>query len=110
MEMNKKNEEESGFIGPLATIFGNPVAKVLDQTLIVGNMEQTISMLSELTNLSFKTVLSVVKNLESFGFIKKTRKIGNAQAYRFEISNDLHELLEYAQNLQMRLLKNQIRD
>ena len=98
---------ESGFEGPFTAIFGNPTARVLDQSLIVGNMEQTISMLAELTDLSYKTVLAAVERLEGLGFIKATRKIGNAQAYRFEM-NDLHELLECAQNLQIRRLKQEI--
>ena len=37
--------------GPLASLFESAEAKVLDQSLIVGNMEQTISMLSESTGL-----------------------------------------------------------
>lgn len=107
-KMKKKVEEESGFTGPFTAIFGNPVAKVLDQSLIVGNMEQTISMLAESTTLSYKTVLSTVEKLEKIGFIKATRRIGNAQAYKFEVANDLHELLECAQNLQIRRLKDAI--
>lgn len=99
--MRKNVKDEFGFVGPLAAIFGNPVAKVLDQSLIVGDMEQTISMLSESTNLSYKTVLSAVRRLKRLGFIKATRKIGNAQAYRFAVKNELHELLECAQNLQI---------
>ncbi len=106
--MKKKVEEETGYTGPLTTIFENPIAKVLDQSLIVGNMEQTISMLAESTTLSYKTVLSAVEKLEKLGFITATRKIGNAQAYKFEVENDLHELLECAQNLQIRRLKGAI--
>lgn len=106
--MKRGIEKESGFEGPLTAIFENPTAKVLDQSLLVGNMEQTISMLTELTDLSYKTVLSAVKKLEKLGFIKATRKIGNAQAYRFEVTNELHELLECAQNFQIRRLKENL--
>ena len=104
----EKVENESGFLGPLTRIFGNPTAKVLDQSLIVGNMEQTISMLAESTDLSFKTVLSAVTKLEKLRFIKATRKIGNAQAYQFNVTNDLHELIQCAQNLQIKILKEKI--
>lgn len=103
----EKFEKEPAFAGPLSAIFGNPIAEVLDQSLIVGNMEQTISMLTELTGLSYKTVLSAVTKLEKLGFVKATRKIGNAQAYRFEVKNELHELLQCAQNLQIRRLEGQ---
>jgi len=101
-------EKESGFSGPLAAIFGNPIARILDQSWIVGNMEQTISMLTELTALSYKTVLTAITKLEKLGFVKATRKIGNAQAYRFQVTNELHELLHCAQSLQIDRLKETI--
>lgn len=87
-------------VGPLTSIFGNAESKVLDQSLIVGNMEQTISMLKESTGLSFSTVQNVVKRFVEKGFMKPTRKIGNAQAYSFEVENDLHELIEWATKYQ----------
>lgn len=70
---------------PFYYIFGNSVAKVLDQASIVGNMEQTISMLVESTELDYKTVKSAVNHLITIGVMKETRKIGNAQAYTFNI-------------------------
>ena len=86
--------------GPLASIFGNAESKVLDQSLIVGAMEQTISMLTESTGLSFSTVQSVVKKFVEKGFMKPTRRIGNGQAYSFQVENDLHELSEWATKYQ----------
>jgi len=103
----KAKVEKDEFEGPFTLIFRNPTAKVLDQCLIVGNMEQTIAMLGELTGLSYKTVLTTVERLEKLKFIKATRKIGNAQAYRFEVTNDLHELINCAQSLQIKRLKEQ---
>ena len=88
-------------VGPLTSIFGNAESKVLDQVLIVGNMEQTISMLEESTGLTFSTVQKVVKKFVEKGFMKPTRKIGNAQAYSFQVENDLHELIEWASNYQL---------
>ena len=89
-----------GEVGPLASIFGNAESMVLDQSLIVGAMEQTISMLTESTGLSFSTVQGVVKKLVERGFMKPTRRIGNAQAYSFQVENDLHELIEWATKYQ----------
>jgi len=99
--MESQVEEKGDYVGPFTAVFGNPTAKVLDQCLIVGNMEQTISMLAESTDLSYKTVLIVVEKLENIGFIIATRKIGNAQAYRFEVENHLSEFIQCAQNLQV---------
>ena len=86
--------------GPLSSIFPGPVAQVLDQSLIVGNMEQTVSMLAESTGLHFKTVKKVVDRMVERGFMKPTRKIGNAQAYTFNVGNDLHELIDWATRYQ----------
>jgi len=92
--------EEYATRGPFTQIFQNPIARVLDQSTIVGNMEQTISMLSESTNLSYKTVEKAVNHLEALGFIEQTRKIGNAQAYKFKVENDLHDFIECARKFQ----------
>jgi DNA-binding transcriptional regulator GbsR (MarR family) len=105
--MKMEQRSESGFLGPLTVIFENPIARVLDQSLLVGDMEQTTSILAESTGLSYKTVQIAIEKLEKLGFMKATRKIGNARAYKFEVKNDLHELLECAQNLQIKRLKNE---
>lgn len=86
--------------GPLSSLFGSAEAKVLDQSLIVGNMEQTIRMLSDSTGLSFKTVQRVVKEFVGKGFMRRTRQIGNAQAYSFQVENHLHDLIEWATRYQ----------
>lgn len=103
------SSENKGYVndGPLTKIFGNPTAKVLDQSLIVGNMEQTISMLMESTGLSYKTVDKVVDRLISTGLMKFTRKIGNAKAYSFSVENHLSELINCAQKIQIVQLREE---
>jgi len=91
---DSENAEEYATRGPFASIFGGPVARLLDQALIVGNMEQTITILSESTNQSYKTTKTALEKLEKLGFVAQTRKIGNAQAYRFIVENQLSGLLE----------------
>ena len=67
-------------IGPLTNLFGDPhgraIAKVLDQSILVGNMEQTVRMLADSTELDYKTVQSSLRRLEGLGFVKKGRKVG----------------------------------
>ena len=63
----------------------NPMSRVLDQARMVGNVEQTVSMLSEATKLDPETVESVVQQLTRLGVAHPTRKIGNMQAYKFSI-------------------------
>jgi len=88
------------FNGPISTIFRSPaIARVLDEALIVGNMEQTVSMLSRSTSYDYKTVQSALHHLIKCGLVQKTRKIGNAQAYRFKVESELHPLLNWAEEI-----------
>ena len=98
---NSLLDEDYATFGPFTAMFGNAVARVLDQSFIVGNMEQTISMLVESTALSYKTVEKAIHRLEPLGFIRFTRKIGNAKAYKFEVENHLSELLDIFQKIQL---------
>lgn len=93
--MSMSEAEEYATAGPLAMIFGSAEARVLDQVRIVGNMEQTIATLSESTNLSFKTTQTAVKKLVSLGFMIQTRRLGNAQAYRFVVEGQLRGLVQW---------------
>ena len=109
MEEGRKemsDAEQYATSGPLATIFGGAVARILDQSMIVGNMEQTVSMLAESVNLSYKTVKEALQKLIRLGYVVETRKIGNAQAYRFQTENHLHKLIECAQEFQLKRLSS----
>jgi predicted transcriptional regulator len=95
--------------GPLTNLFGNPqgraIAKVLDQSILVGNMEQTVRMLSDSTKLDYKTVQKSLKRLERCGFVRKGRRVGNAQTYRFTVENHLHDLVNFARKMQLTPLR-----
>jgi hypothetical protein len=91
--------------GALSIVFGGPVARVLDQARYVGNMEQSIPMLVESTGLTFKTVQKAILKLNKLGYVKRSRKIGNTQTYRFDVENDLHELLAWAQRVPVKRLR-----
>jgi len=67
----------------LSDLFYCPVAKVLDQAMIVGNMKQTISSLASLTGLSHKTVRRAVDKLVEFGLMEKIIE-GKSEYYRFK--------------------------
>ncbi len=85
--------EEYAIRGLFAFIFGGHAPRLLYQALIVGNMEQTITILAESTNQSYKTTKASLEKLEKMGFVAKTRKIGNAQAYKFLAENHLSGIL-----------------
>jgi len=81
--------------GLLYGVFKNPVALVLDEARIVGNMEQTVSMLSESTKLDYETVQSAVEHLAKLGVVEPTRMVGNAQAYKFKFESRLYSALDW---------------
>jgi hypothetical protein len=90
----------NSFDGPFSSIFRSPTARVLDEARIVGNMEQTVRMLSDATDLDYKTVKTVLQHLIKVGYVCKGRKMGNAQSYRFNVENELHSLLDWATEIQ----------
>ena len=89
--------------GPLASILkGDAGARILDQALLLGNGEFTVSHMAEGTNLSYKTVQSYLKHLESIKWVTATRKMGNAQAYRFNVENHMSKFIKWATDYQKR--------
>jgi DNA-binding transcriptional regulator YhcF (GntR family) len=74
---------------------------VLDQSILVGNMEQTVRMLADSTKLNYKTVQSSLRRLEGLGLVKKGRKVGNAQTYKFTVESHLHDLVNFARKMQL---------
>ncbi len=96
----KVDSEEYATRGPFSSIFGGPIARLFDQALLVGNSEQTISLLAESTNLSYKTTKEALIKLVNMGFMVPTRKIGNAQAYRFLVENHMSSLLACGAKIQ----------
>ena len=100
MSRRISSSEEYARSGPLSRIFETPTARIIDQSLLVGNMEQTISMLAESANLSFKTVQNAVNKLEELAIMSPTRKIGNAQAYKFNVQCEIHKLFDWATDFQ----------
>lgn len=89
------------YVGQLTRVFQNSAAIILDQYLLVGNMEQTIPMLQESTELSYKTVAKEVLHLVSLGLMEESRRIGNAQTYRFKVDNHMSALIKCAHQMQL---------
>jgi hypothetical protein len=100
LKTEDREQEEYATRGPFSSMFGGPVARLFDQALIVGNTEQTISILADSTSLSYKTTKVALEKLKKMGFVVPTRRIGNAQAYKFLVENEMHELLSCGEKFQ----------
>ena len=86
--------------GPFTTIFGGTNAKILDQSLLLGSLEFTISTLAEATGLFYQTVQTSLKHFEKLKWVEPTRRLANAQAYRFNL-NYMAPLIKFATAFQM---------
>jgi len=63
----------------------NPIARILDQARTAGNVDQTMSMICQATKLDFETVESAVEQMTRLGIAHPTGKIGDMQAYKFNL-------------------------
>ena len=96
--------------GPLTQLFRNATARILDQSMIVGRMEQTVTMLAEATELSYKTVATEIERLVALGYMKEGRKMGNAKTYSFRVDNHLSGLIACAEKMQLERLIDEEKD
>ncbi len=110
MSIVEITDEVNATQGPLTRIFQNPTSRILDQSILVGNREQTIPMLQESTNLAYKTVAKEVKRLVEMGLMERSRKVGNAQTYRFKVDKHLSSLIACAQDMQIEIIRQDLED
>lgn len=104
-EIGNSLDDDYATSGPLTQLFRNATARILDQSMIAGEMEQTISMLAEATDLSYKTVATEIDRLVTLGYMREGRKIGNAKTFRFMVDNHLSGLIKCAERMQLERLK-----
>jgi hypothetical protein len=87
--------------GPYATLLrGDAMGRILDQGLLLGRLEFTVSTIAEGTDLTYKTVKTYLDHLQKIGLVLPTRKLGNAQAYRFDVENHMSGLIEWGSRFQ----------
>ena len=104
----RKSKRVSGQrdIGPMTTICGRTMGAILDQSLILGSLEFTVSGLAEVTRLTYKTVRSCLNHLENMEpnpWVSPTRRIGNSQAFKFNVENHMSSFVKWATDYQMSL-------
>ncbi|MDH2906971.1 MAG: hypothetical protein PXX83_02615 [Candidatus Nitrosotalea sp.] len=69
-------------VGPLASTFPCSESRILDHMVTMNDFDYSISDISKISGVGFKTTLNVVHKLEDQGILKRTRKIGNAILYK----------------------------
>ncbi len=76
------SEKETGEIGPLTSVFPCSESKILDHMVTMKGLDYSISDISRISGINFKTTLNVVHKLEDQEVLKKTRTVGKAIMYQ----------------------------
>lgn len=88
--------------GPFSAIFSDSMGRILDQSLLMGNLAFTIAIMAEGTNLTFKTAQKHVQRLLGLKWVSEKGKRGNARTYSFNVQESpLKELVLWASKFQM---------
>jgi hypothetical protein len=100
----RKRKRDAYEGGPFTRVLGKiAIARVLDQSLFLGRLEFTVSILADATGLAYHTIRSCLKRLESIRWVTPTRLIGNAQAYKFDVENHMSGIVKWAYEYQAQL-------
>lgn len=92
--------------GPFTRVLGEiAIARVLDQSLFLGRLEFTVSILAEATGLSYHTIKSCLKHLQTINWVTPTRMLGNAQGYKFNVENHMNGIVKWAYDYQQSRLE-----
>ncbi len=75
-------EKETDEIGPLTSVFPCSESKILDHVVTMRGLDYSISDISRISGVNFKTTLNVVHKLEDQEVLKKTRTVGKAIMYQ----------------------------
>lgn len=70
--------------GPLERLLPCSESKILDHVISMKDFDYSISEISRISGVGFKTTLSIVHKLEDEGILQRTRNVGKAIMYKFE--------------------------
>ena len=76
------SEKETSETGPLKSIFPCSESKILDHMVTMKDFDYSISDISRISGVNFKTTLNVIHKLEEQEVVKKIRTVGKAMMYK----------------------------
>ena len=76
------SEKKTGEIGPLTSVFPCSESRILDHVVTMRGLDYSISDISRISGVNFKTTLNIVHKLEDQEVLKKTRTVGKAMMYQ----------------------------
>lgn len=90
MESNKNHDS-----GTLERLFGNTVtARVLDFMHVFRDWDYSKQDIAKNSDVSFRHAAKAIDKLEKLELVKKTRNIGRAQMYQYNVENPAAQLLQ----------------
>jgi hypothetical protein len=89
MKIMSKNKTKTKVLecGPLESVFPGSKSKILDFLLVFREWDYSISDIAKSAGLSFKTALNEIRDLEKQQIVTKTRTVGKATMYKFNIKS-----------------------
>ncbi len=103
MKMTQESETFENTLdgpGPLERLLPCSESKILDHMIAMNDLDYSISDISRISGVGFKTTLGVVRKLEREEILQKTRNVGRAIMYKFESDSPRSKAME---NLAFRL-------
>lgn len=84
---SKKSTSKNVDVGPLASTFPCSESRILDHMVTMKDYDYSISDISKISGVGFKTTLNIVHKLEDQEVLKRTRNIGNAILYKLNLDS-----------------------
>lgn len=95
--------------GPLESMFPVASSKILDFLSTHKRWDYSVSDIAKYSGVSFKTALAEVKKLGTQGVIVKTRDVGNATMYQFDMgSKQAHYIDKLINEIATRRIKEDL--
>jgi len=80
-------EEKDLEVGPLTSVFPCSESKILDHMVTMRDFDYSISDISRISGVGFKTTLGIIHKLEDQGVFLKTRNVGKANMYKLNMES-----------------------
>jgi hypothetical protein len=94
-ENSKIKQNQSPDSGTLERLFGSTaIARILDFMHVFRDWDYSKQDIARNSDVSFRHALKAIDKLQELGLIKKTRTIGRAQMYQYDMANPVAKLLQ----------------
>lgn len=101
------SEEKSLEVGPLTSVFPCSESKILDHMVTMRDFDYSISDISRISGVGFKTTLGIIHKLADQKVFFKTRNVGKANMYRLNLDSSQSQHISH---LAFEIAKKRVRE